>query len=102
MKTLELYKKLKEEKDSELSPWLVSSAFTIFKSVDCFVDNPTDEEYKTIFNVCYEAYMKAEDTSLTEIADGVSDLYSRDEISLEELRNKTPWEIIDLACWYKA
>ena len=92
MTLLEFYKNI----SSDFEAWKVAIAFTVFNSVDCFVENPTEEEYTTIYNVCYKAYMKAEDANLAKIADRVSEMYAEDEITLEELKNKSVWQILDL------
>lgn len=94
MTILEFYKQI--EKNSEFRPWEIAVAFTVFNSVDCFVEDPTEEEYMTIYDVCHKAYLKAEDASLAKITDRVSEMYGEEEITLEELKNKSVYEILDL------
>lgn len=94
MTTLDLYKKVKES--NGLRPWEIADSFIVFNSLDFFVENPTDEEYMVIDDVCQRAYMKAEEVSLVQIADKISELYSKKEISLQKLLNKSAWDILDL------
>lgn len=94
MRTLDLYKKVKES--NGLRPWEIADSFTVYYSVDFFVENPTEEEYTVIDDVCERAYMKAEGVSLVQIADKISELYSKKVITLQELMNKSVWDILDL------
>lgn len=95
MTILEYYKDIKE--NSNFKTWEIASAFIVFNSIDYFIENPTEEEYMTIYDICYRAYMKGEDVNLVQIADKISEMYSEKEFTLEELVSKSAWEILDLA-----
>lgn len=94
MTILELYRKVQERYG--FRPWEIADSFIIYNSVDFFVENPTEEEYMAIEDVCQRAYMKAEDISLVKIADKISEQYSKKEITLQELMNKSTWDILEL------
>lgn len=101
MELLKLYKEFKGKK--EYSPWELASAFIIYNAIDNFADNPTDEEYKTICDVCYRTYMKSEDVNLAKLADNVCYKYYVDkEFSLGELRDICTEDILNLESfdWY--
>ena len=94
MKLLDFYKEIK--KNNKFYVWDIAMAFDVFNSVDCFVDNPTDEVYEVLYNVCARAYIKSEDISLPIIANRIADGYSNGEFTLEELQNMEPYQILDL------
>lgn len=94
MKLLDFYKETK--KNTEFYPWDIAMAFDIFNSVDCFIDNPTDEVYEVLYNVCVRAYLKSENIYLPRIADRIADGYSKGEFTLEELQNMETYQILDL------
>lgn len=94
MTLLEIYKNC--EKNYGRRPWEIATAFTIFNSVDSFLDNPTEEEYQQIYEICYEVYMESEDVDLVSISDKVSEMYYDAKITLPELKTKSVWEILNL------
>ena len=91
MTTLELYKEMNEK---YASVFTIATKCLMYKSVEAFIDEPTDEEYETIANVCCNAFMKDENCNLVKLADRVSEAYSNGEFTLEELKEMSRWTII--------
>lgn len=95
MELLKLYKNLKGNK--EYSPWEIASAFIIYNAIDNFAENPTDEEYETIYSTIYRAYMKCDNVNLVKIADAVCGKYYVDkEYTLDKLKNMSTEDILNL------
>ena len=90
--TLDIYKELKSQRNDI---WEIAVKMSMYNSIGTFVDNPTDEEYKIISDVCYRAYMKAEKVDFIRLCDRVSEEYSLGDITLEELKEMTAWQLLD-------
>lgn len=97
MDKLNIYKMLKSNKDMKgLNVYELGCALIGFTSIENYIENPTDEEYNVIFHKCYEAYMKAEESNLSRLIDGVVEKYSNHEFTLEELKNMSKWDILNM------
>ena len=73
---LEIYKEFKEK---NYSCYKVGTYLVLFNSINTFIDNPTDDEYWTIANICYRCYMKYDGVEPVRICDEV---YAKVEIAL--------------------
>lgn len=91
--SLELYK---EFTSKTIQAYEYGLALQAYSSIDEIIENPTDEEFETIFSVCYEAYMKSEDSEWLRLIDGVTKKYSENEFTLEELKKMSKYDIYDL------
>ena len=93
MNYLDTYKLLKEEhKDYELA-----CALIIYNAVDCYVSHPTVEEYQVICNKVYDAFLHSEDYGLEEIANGVAEKYGKHDVTLDEIKVMSKWNILEMA-----
>ena len=88
--TLKIYRELQNQHGNA---WQIASNMLIYNSVDAFVDEPTDEEYGVIADACYRAYMKADSVDLIRLADKVSEEYSLGNITLDYLREVSPYKL---------
>lgn len=92
--TLKLYKEFERKGEST---WEIASALNVYNCIDAIIEEPTEEEYQTIFNVCYKAYMKASDNiNLIRLADGVCEEYKNRNITLSEIKNMSERDILQL------
>lgn len=94
MTSLEIYKEMKE-KCSNPSVFEIAAKILIYKSVEAFIENPTDEEYEIIAQECYHAFMKTEYCDLVKFSDHVSEAYKNKEITLEELEEMDYGDILE-------
>lgn len=94
MTVLDYFKSIK--KANSFSPWEIAIAFSVFNSVDAFLNEPSEDEYMKIYQVCYRAYLKSDGGNLVRIADAICELYCEGKIKLDELASKSEWEILDL------
>ena len=96
--SLDFYKEFENKTVSAYEYGLALQAYT---SIDGFIQNPTDEEYNTIYSACYEAYMKSETSIWVRLVDGVAEGYSKNKFTLDELKSMDKWDILELEkCGY--
>lgn len=93
--SLELYQEIKQQHDTRCIYKLVC-----YWSIDCFVGNPTEDEYKVISNKCIEIFLELDECDLIKLADLVSFKYSVGELTLEDLVSLTDDEILKLIGWW--
>ena len=90
---LKLHKQLYAEGKSSYKSGLYLAAYGIIRGS---IANPTDEEYETIADLCIKAYLKTDfPTDIIEMIESVADAYAYKKITLEELRELTPCELLD-------
>ena len=94
--TLIIYKEVQNQHGNA---WQIASDMLIYNSVDAFVDDATDEEYGVIADACYRAYMKSDSVDLIRLADKVSEEYSLGNITLDYLREVSPYKLLDKMLW---
>lgn len=69
--------------------------YLAFESIYKTNQNATDEEVITITNSCYDAYLDDESGyKLTKFTDFISEHYFNEELTLEEIKNANPRDII--------
>lgn len=90
---LKLHKKIHAEGGSSFKSGLYLAAYGIIRSS---IANPTDEEYETIAKVCIDAYLKADlSNNIIEVLENAADAYAYKKITLAELKELTPCELLD-------
>lgn len=67
-----------------------------FYSIDCQINNPSEEEYRVISDVAIYLYMKDEGgIGITKITDFLALQYAKKNITLEEIKNSSKWDLLD-------
>lgn len=100
MQKLKYYKKIKEEAGEnyyEDTPYKVGLFLIGYNSVDSYLQNPTDEEFETIVNECFNAYMDDDyDMSFSSYVDIVAEIYANGLLGLDELKGLSARELNEL------
>lgn len=70
--------------------------FQTYISIDCYVEKPTDKEYRIIGGAAIRAYLKEDDykIGLTEISDFLAYGYSNKMFTLDEIQRANSHDII--------
>ena len=71
-------------------------ALIAYTCIEAALENATDEEYLTIFNACYYAYMKAEDSNWVNLVEGVAGKYADKKFTLNELKSMDKWDLLEM------
>ena len=88
-KDFKLYENLKGTQANYRTPYYL----ICFGCIDAFLENPTEEEYSTISDICYNLYLKLDDICLERIADSISSKYADKVFSLDDLKTMDKWQI---------
>ena len=93
---LDIYKELHSQTDRV---WEIAIKMSMYNSIDAFIDSPTDAEYNVISDVCYRAYMKVDEIDFIRLTDRVAEEYSLGNITLDYLREVSPYKLLDEMLW---